>query len=457
MRIQEVVEWIRTALTDPVSELSRWQRSMRQAYRVGRYSIRHLGEDRAAEMAAALSFRTLFGLLPVLVVATVVAKAVFGAQLQEMLQRVVTMLGLDEVQLVLPTRDGGAEDGAAGTVDLGTWISELVAYAAGLDLAALGWVGFAVVAFSAIWVLVTIETCFNVICRAPSARSWWQRIPIYWFAVTFGPLAIAVLPVMNRRIAATLDAALHWGPVGGIANGLLDFLLLWGFWVLAYLWVPNTRMQLRPVMIGAAVTAILLMVGRGSLGLYLKNAFALNGLYGSLGLVPLFMFWMYLMWLFVLLGLQVTSLLQALKHHRLEDLEIAVGRIDFVDPAGTVALMQFAAKKFEAGEPLDPEEAGASLNLSSRAIERMIEALCTANLLHRLDDGRRLGLARPPEGIATREVLEIGFALADDASARPASPWVAQIRKRQLEFVGGADLRSLLGDAGTAGASPAPA
>ena len=44
------------------------------------------------------------------------------------------------------------------------------------------------------------------------------------------------------------------------------------------------------VVIGAFVTAVLLMIGRSFLGLYMRNAFALSGLYGSLGLVPVFMF-----------------------------------------------------------------------------------------------------------------------------------------------------------------------
>ncbi|MGA0871806.1 MAG: hypothetical protein ACO3SJ_02930, partial [Phycisphaerales bacterium] len=165
MKLRESIEWIRTALTDPVAQLSRWQKSIRHAYRVGRFSVRHLSEDRASQMAATLSFRMLFGLLPVLVVATVVAKSVLGDRLPEIVERAVDALGMDGVQLVLPASAGES----AKPVSLGVWASELVAYAASFDLSTLGWIGFGVVAFSAIWVLVTIETCFNEICRAPKA------------------------------------------------------------------------------------------------------------------------------------------------------------------------------------------------------------------------------------------------------------------------------------------------
>ena len=51
MKLRESIDWIRTALTDPVAQLSRWQKSTRHAYRVGRFSLRHLSEDRASQMA----------------------------------------------------------------------------------------------------------------------------------------------------------------------------------------------------------------------------------------------------------------------------------------------------------------------------------------------------------------------------------------------------------------------
>jgi membrane protein len=63
-------------------------------------------------------------------------------------------------------------------------------------------------------------------------------------------------------------------------------------------------------MIGAFVAAVLLLIGKGSLGLYFSYAISLHQMYGSLGLVPVFMFWMYLMWLIILLGLQVSAIVQ---------------------------------------------------------------------------------------------------------------------------------------------------
>ncbi|MGA1466703.1 MAG: YihY/virulence factor BrkB family protein [Phycisphaerales bacterium] len=437
MKLRESIEWIRTALTDPVAQLSRWQKSIRHAYRVGRFSVRHLSEDRASQMAATLSFRMLFGLLPVLVVATVVAKSVLGDRLPEIVERAVDALGMDGVQLVLPASAGES----AKPVSLGVWASELVAYAASFDLSTLGWIGFGVVAFSAIWVLVTIETCFNEICRAPKARSWWARIPIYWFALTFGPIALAVLPILNSRVGEAMREVADFGGWTHIVSGVVDFLLVWAFWFAAYLWVPNTRMQAKPVLVGAFVTAVLLMLGRSFLGLYLRNAFSLSGLYGSLGLVPLFMFWTYLMWMFVLLGLQIASLLQALRHRRIEDLEEEAGRTDFVDPARILSVMEYAARRFEAGESLETDDAAATLSLPPGAVARMVEALVAKGHLHRIEGGESYTLSRPPSQIAAAELVDLGFSLADRGQV--ADGWLARARDAQRRLAAGASLAAI--------------
>jgi membrane protein len=74
--------------------------------------------------------------------------------------------------------------------------------------------------------------------------------------------------------------------------------------------VPTAKVDFRPAMIGAFIATILLLLGKGSLGLYFSHAMSLRHMYGSLGLVPVFMFWLYLMWLIILLGLQVSAILQ---------------------------------------------------------------------------------------------------------------------------------------------------
>ena len=149
---REAIHRVERLATQPREELTRWQRSARFVMDVMRYGWRRLREDRAPQMAAALSYRTLFGLLPVLVVGSVLFKASQGVDgVKALASRIVAALGLHEYQLVLPGRDG-----AESTATAGEWLVGLAGEAANINLTALGWVGLAVVIYSAISLIITI-------------------------------------------------------------------------------------------------------------------------------------------------------------------------------------------------------------------------------------------------------------------------------------------------------------
>ncbi|NIR32443.1 MAG: YihY/virulence factor BrkB family protein, partial [Gammaproteobacteria bacterium] len=63
----------------------------------------------------------------------------------------------------------------------------------------------------------------------------------------------------------------------------------------AYRWLPHTHVRFKPAAIGALFAAIALTGGKAFLTAYVGNTFSVRHLYGSLGLIPLFMFWLYIM------------------------------------------------------------------------------------------------------------------------------------------------------------------
>ena len=263
---------------------------------------RQLSQDRASMMAASLTYRTLFGLLPVTVVGAGVARAVMGVErFERLLQDAIAAAGLDQVAF-----DGS--DGSA--ITLGQWLSDIVASGMNINIAAMTWVGLIVLIYSAITLLVNIETCFNVICRANKGRTWLRRVPFYLFVLIFGPILFAIAMWTDSQAVALIDWAIPWGWLNTLTSVVWNLLLAWAVLLLLYRIIPNASLQGHSAMIGAFVAAFLLLIGKESLGLYFSHAVSLHQLYGSIGLVPIFMFWMYLMWLIILLGLQVAAIVQ---------------------------------------------------------------------------------------------------------------------------------------------------
>ena len=181
--VPAVVERLARIMTQPLDELSRFQRTLRFLYDLGRHGARQLQHDRAPQMAGALAFRTLFALLPVLVLGTVLIRAFAGfEQLEGWLADLFTQLGLDDFQVT-----GATESAVAGGESISQWLLGLVGQVQEINIAAIGWVGLLVVIYSAIGLMVTIEKSFNIIYRAPEGRSWPRRLTIYWTVLTLGP------------------------------------------------------------------------------------------------------------------------------------------------------------------------------------------------------------------------------------------------------------------------------
>ena len=117
-RIPSAVERLGRIMTQPLDELSRFQRTLRFLYDLGRHGARQLQHDRAPQMAGALAFRTLFALLPVLVLGTVLIRAFRGFDdLESKLAALFTKLGLDGFQVT-----GASETALAGGESISEWL-----------------------------------------------------------------------------------------------------------------------------------------------------------------------------------------------------------------------------------------------------------------------------------------------------------------------------------------------
>jgi len=68
-----------------------------------------------------------------------------------------------------------------------------------------------------------------------------------------------------------------------------------------YKFLPNTAVPYRTALVGAVAALPLWMVARWGFGLYIGHAAKAN-VYGALGLLPVFLFWMNLSWFIFLFG-----------------------------------------------------------------------------------------------------------------------------------------------------------
>jgi membrane protein len=432
-QIQNWYKWLKHVVTQPRKELNRWQAAIRFAYDMGVHGWKALNQDNATQMAAALSYRSLFALLPIVVVVAVVVKGVRGPEyFQQMANYIVAAAGFDTITVAPPDAANAIDEGANSTLGavLRKWIDGL----SQLNLQALGWLGFALLVYAAIAMMVTIENSFNAVCRAPHGRSWVRRITTYWFVITLGPAAVGLIIYVNGQF----DQWIHSVEVGrqliAIGAAVWTLCMTWMMMFFVYWLVPNTRLAVRPTLVGSLVAAILILIGRHFLSAYFSSAFQMNFLYGTLGAIPVVMFWLYLMWLVVLFGLEVAATIQFVQTHSLRELEQQEKRpqAGLVDPAAVVVVMELITERFAAGQPTTAREISDETRIPETVGLQMLSRLTQAGIVHWVEtEERAVTLARPPEQICAARLIEIGYSLVDEG-ARGRQSWLVQ-RLRQAQ------------------------
>ena len=102
VKLKPILNRLQEVIKNPIEELTRWERVLLYLWELLKQGAGQLSQDRASMMAASLTYRTLFGLLPVTVVGAGVAKAILGKErFGQFLHDAIAALGLNQLQSIL--------------------------------------------------------------------------------------------------------------------------------------------------------------------------------------------------------------------------------------------------------------------------------------------------------------------------------------------------------------------
>lgn len=408
---------------------------------VAQVSWRQVARSQLPRMAAALAYRTIFAIVPVLVIGLAILGAFASKErVQAAVGAVLEYTGIsqieldaDEVSVVIgPAQQASAEPSAA---QLDQWIEDIVQRVESAPLITIGLTGLAALIYAAMSFLIEIERSFNQVFHAPIGRSWMRRLTQYWTLLTLGVLLLFATFYVGDQVASWLAG------LGGTAlelQGLVDFAVSSSIsalvLLLMYTTVPNARVSWRPALIGAAMAALMWEFAKLGLEAYvLSLARGYTKVYGAIGLIPIFLLWVYLTWLIVLFGLQVTYLLQTFRGGP----RLSLGEEPpLIDPACAVAVASRIAARFDAGATATLDDLSEELRLPEDVVEMFIDGLIEAGFVHRVasDGGSAFAMAMPPHRVECSAVLTVGLGLT---SAPSDDPHVERARRAQLDGLRG--------------------
>lgn len=261
-----------------ISLPDKWQPLLRRlAYFLKRYRA-----DRCNDTAAALTYMSLFALVPLLTVLYTMASAIPAFQglegnIQDLLFDYLMPEASQEIQDYLDEFSRQAKN------------------LTGFGVAFLGG--------TAILMLRNIEKSFNRIWRTPEDRSPVSSFLLYWAVLSLAPLTIGLGLAVSTYLLSFADVleTLDVIGIGGFLLKLSPLLLNALGFTLIYAAVPNCRVPLKHAFIGGVVAAIAFNVARG-LFTMLVSGTSFTFIYGAFAAVPLFLLWIFISWNIVLLS-----------------------------------------------------------------------------------------------------------------------------------------------------------
>jgi len=369
------------------------ERSLRARFyallRVVSITITGMNETRATSRAAALSFSTLLGLGPLIGLAALVAGFAIGQNDPELVTRKIG----DLIRFLAPSVSQYEQTSV--NPELVNLINDIITgtrHSAGGVISVLSIIAVVLLLFT------SIEQVFNDIWGVRRGRSWLLRVVFYWTILTLG--AVVFFGAVGALSAATFigffSEYLH------LTEGMTELLtlalpafsvvVLVGILTLFYRYVPNTHVLWRAAVTGAILVAILLVANNLLAFFYLRRVDFTRSLYGSLSMPLILLFGLYVFWLFIIVGGQISYAVQNV-HFR--NSQVAWSNLtESTRERITLAVLLTIARRFQAClPPCDVSQLDNTIKVPTQILNEC---------LNRLVDLQLISMVPPSEqGVAT--------------------------------------------------------
>ncbi len=488
-------------LSTPTTQLGKASRFVVFQIKLWSHCARLLKINRAGQQAAALAYHTVFGIVPLAIVILMMLQTLSPDIGRNVKQLLYEHMNLTEIKFGIQGDQGQAEPNSTGATDnqniidpnqvdatqdpnltnsedvqaqsvqrrpasdkgknvqsdepkyeekmLTEYLDDIVnTFFAGLNKGSITIASLLIIVWAALGLLSTIERAFNQIWHVTRGRGFLHRIINYWAILTLGPLLIGLGVFVSTRytqvgeLQRTIVGVPRFGPI------LVSYFVATVAFFLLYFVLPNTKVKAKAAIWGAVVAALVWTLAKWGFSQYVTGFIPYNRIYGLVGLVPLAVLWIYITWLIVLFGLQLTFTTQHLT--TLDAAEIAAARKNeeyFVanDLTAINVVKQIAMAFQQNSSPLELEVLCSRLNIPGEFGEKILMQLVDKGLVVRTSEPRTGFVpGREPANIRLSEIVEAveASSLAQPDSAQ--SPALSQIGQSQKDALAQYSLSDIL-------------
>lgn len=299
--IKKLVEFISHRIWKiRISKVDKQQGFLIKQLRVISLAIKGFNEDNCLVSATALTFYTLFSIVPILALVFAIAQ---GFGYEKILQEQI-LSSYPEYSSILSNAF--------------VYANSMLATTRGGVIAGFG---ILLLLWSVMKLLISIENSFNDIWEVKRGRSWVRKTTDYLTIMLVSPLLLIVSGGLTVAIQTKIGSwDFHMlGFLGTFLVNVIAYLLLAGVFAFLYVVLPNTKVNFKPAFTAAIVATILFELLGWAYIKFQVGANRMNAIYGGFAALPLFLIWLQYGWYIVLFGAELAFANQYVDNYELEE------------------------------------------------------------------------------------------------------------------------------------------
>lgn len=414
--IQKFCKVIQTDLwSTELVEYSFFSRIFLMMYRLMYFIFVDFARKKTLMMASALSYATVLGIVPIMLVIVALSKGLLEEKLMMNAPRFINFLVEKLVPVInaLPNHGGGIQLHQT----LQDYINQqLIPTITRLDFQQIGLYGAILLIVISFSLMNTVEKAFNDIWGVTLKRSLWKLILHYWLVIALFPAII--LLVFWITGFAIFHYAINIGQsklFSGIASQqMVTFLILWAVFAFVYKIIPNINVKVIPAILGGVVGGTLWHLNNLLSFIFVSSTLRTHYLYGGLGIIPIFLVALFIGWLIVLLGAHIAYAVQNIEFFRVKLLATDIQPSDTQEIAVicvAIIAMSFINKR----QPPTAEELSKLSGLPFAYFSGPLAVLKNRNFIRKTnDDPARYILGLSPESLCLKDIMDSAIGHQND-------------------------------------------
>jgi membrane protein len=250
--------------------------------------------------------------------------------------------------------------------------------------------------------LNSVEAAFNQIWRVKSPRPKFSRFLVYWTVFTLGAIVAAAslaisVEFFKMAVFKTTAGTILEHVMLRMAPLLIEVIAF----ATLYKVVPHRTVQWKHALAGGLLAMVVFELVKWGLGIYLSNFNTYSTIYGALAAAPVFLLWVYLSWISVLLGASLASSIASFRYQP-ASMRLPLG----FEMYGLIRLLARFNEERRRGHGLHVDQIlRLEPLLTDGLAQQLLAQLCEINVVRRAEDGEWL-LSRDLDELTMAELYE---------------------------------------------------